>query len=753
MAPAGRINCQSLGSSFWQYCYANAKQPGGEDADLREFFQRECCKRKVRGGPQAVAELLGDFTYVEPQELPDILERRTDLRKSAAAAETYLVRRAVAARRTVVAARNASRLRRYQSPVDVPATIWMLRMFYITQEALWYSERDDMRPAFGRWLESFEEELWDVTGGIWWGAYRNVDHCRCAENDVWYMSIGSRLREIAARMQKVDAISMTLGQKTKEGEAVWEAMTSVQCETEAGEDYQALSSIIVTSACVPGDVGRVLLALQTCLFEGQLERVLQQYEGLLPAATYAIVCHDAAYWQFDPRDVFRTQAASVWMLASFPTELQPLDPAMISRMLFRSRSHRSKLTDTRLIPSSPKCAPTALEGPFELLPEGDDRTETIELGPFCTEMGKFWLNVSTMETPAEPHFVEKLPVLAIIYATWPEWANPWHHVHWWVPALWYWRLHEGLDPADLQLGFVFAKKGCRSYERLGELVREETPECSQAGYEWPEHAPGSSFDEAFYGHGGRRLHADVLEMLSTRAAAPLKALIGQRFVRGVLGLPPLSWTTKTPAMTCSQVRSVANLVRSVPQYQAEPALPRLVPFKRRGYLLQRTQEQGRMIENEMEVLAAIAFQFPSQLDVAVLTAGDLGKMTWLQQFWTFSQADVTFGAPGAGMAWQWALPRGGVVIEMLPQSAPSFIPCSELWNDETQAGATHAGFAALVGVHHICVRTTLEPSLPVAKIKGPGWMRQQLVLSLDQTLGLLGDALNLMEGKLPRCSS
>merc|ERR1712232_312592 len=122
------------------------------------------------------------------------------------------------------------------------------------------------------------------------------------------------------------------------------------------------------------------------------------YENILPPLMALPLCHDAAYWQFEPEDIFKAHAAAVWLVASASREGPKVDGAIIGKMLLRPKSYMQALggDDDQTTSFSPACGAQHLPGPFQLqAPEGGPRIETLtQVGPFCTEMGKFWLNMS-----------------------------------------------------------------------------------------------------------------------------------------------------------------------------------------------------------------------------------------------------------------------------------------------------------------------------------------------------------------------
>jgi len=283
-------------------------------------------------------------------------------------------------------------------------------------------------------------------------------------------------------------------------------------------------------------------------------------------------------------------------------------------------------------------------------------------------------------------------------------------------------------------------------------------ECSYAQAAWP--AGKGSFEDNL---GPASLHNDVLSLLSRRPAKPLADLLHEHretYREIIVALPDIRWTVHTPHMRCSQVREVASYLTATRSYKLfddrEQALVSAGVVQRRGMvrramLLQRKYDEGRMFENLEKDLEPVRRNLQGQIKIETVTSEVLRKASWTKQFWMFSRSHLIAGSIGGGLAWLWALPRGGGVIEFLPYGVEWTEPCSGHWNDAAYAGAVYAGFAHLAGIHHICTVLEQPSTLPHIALPGPPWKGLSLRLDPVEVERLFREFLELSSGTLPPC--
>ncbi|CAK0908274.1 unnamed protein product, partial [Prorocentrum cordatum] len=169
-----------------------------------------------------------------------------------------------------------------------------------------------------------------------------------------------------------------------------------------------------------------------------------------------------------------------------------------------------------------RCVPRHLGGPLRLGLGGLRGLFASSVhGPFCTEIGRFWLRL-----PTEPVESADSSTLAVIAVTYAWWANPWHHLHWWIPALWYFKVALNLEADDVDIGLVVPHQDAEWGKGAA-----EPPEWSYLQASWPRKALPR---RQHWQPGG--LHADVLGWLSARPPRPLGELRGQSYGTIVLGL-------------------------------------------------------------------------------------------------------------------------------------------------------------------------------------------------------------------------
>jgi len=383
------------------------------------------------------------------------------------------------------------------------------------------------------------------------------------------------------------------------------------------------------------------------------------------------------------------------------------------------------------------------------------------VGPLCTDAGQFWLHFTgepVVPGDAPARSLAVLPITALD-------ANPWHHCHWWIPALWQLRLRMRLRPEEVRVALAFprpdadfthaVRRPIEMEDRDGTMRRSELPLWTYLDPDWPSVPDGSDVRRAWRAGG---LHEEILAMLTDRPATSLAELSGLPFRRVVFGVPSLRWTVHTPQLRCPQVGAVRALVHSAAQAVAHRGRSRAARPARKLRLrfVQREVEEGRFIVNLHGLVEQLKRDYGRELLVDVLPTGALRNASWTAQFRLFSAADVVAGAEGAALAWMWALPRGGASVEFRPWETPPWVPCSRSWDDPAAAGATFPGLARLAGLHHVCVRTVRPAPARTTPIARPyrgweAWKGSDLFIDLRIAQEVVREALDRVKGPKPSC--
>ncbi|CAE8684202.1 unnamed protein product [Polarella glacialis] len=497
----------------------------------------------------------------------------------------------------------------------------------------------------------------------------------------------------------------------------------------------AMLATIFSTQCLPGDLAMALLTLQDCILAQEWTKALVLHQSLLQLAFFAADCLDEGYWGFSVRDVAVEQARMIWEMAqrslrkSFSL-LSRLLPARLAWSPWRGlesevgkqqqQQERQQQQQQQLQQQQQQqqlgwrpgqawhqqCGPHLVSGPVGIAKS--QGATGPPLGPLCTESGRFWLTLDLDHKP----WSWRPRALAIIAVTFAWTSNPWHHLHWWLPALLQLKgmLQLGSDALDVAL--VFPHEAAAWETSSSTYVDPQSPQRSEPErwsilqHGWPLRADVSP-EESSRPWQPQGIHADVLRWLSDRPAAPLADFQGANYEQLVLGLPSLRFVTQTPQVTCSQLAAVRRWVGSRAEVGAAAATDVSSATRSRPpwrvSVLQRSAGEGRLLRNFEEVLASLRGKRFEDL-LQVTTIQDLAHgLPWAAQFRLFTRTDILIGAHGAGLSWLWAQPPGSAVLEFRPRGDPHFwLRCSEAW--DTDLAEMFGGLARLAGIHHICIR-------------------------------------------------
>lgn len=143
-------------------------------------------------------------------------------------------------------------------------------------------------------------------------------------------------------------------------------------------------------------------------------------------------------------------------------------------------------------------------------------------------------------------------------------ANPWHHLHWWLPLIWYSKIFLQLDAEDVDIAFAFphAEIDFRTSTAQGRNL-----DVNFKGHTEPEiwsvlqHDFPFKSDKAMMHWSPTGIHAGLLRWISARQAKPLMKYYGQSYQRLIMGLPSLRSFLQTPQIPCSSIAEVRGWVQ------------------------------------------------------------------------------------------------------------------------------------------------------------------------------------------------
>eukprot|EP00435_Cladocopium_sp_Y103_P067104 s832_g29.t1 len=650
-------------------------------------------------------------------------------------------------------------------PKNIEMAYFFLMQYYVTLEAL----RRKLTSNFRRVLVRKEAEIWKHFSQVVRQQWGYVDFCRCVEaaefysyvrQAVWHSQIPSR--NFAAQLLN----------RSRGGRFTTDGSICRNMELQMAMPPSVVGQALYASQCLPGDVAQFLTHGQECLLEHEFEKFLHIQRSLLFLATLVMDCLDTEFWGFSPRDVAVELGKAVWQVAKRETAMIPMTKSFLGQFVWSP--HRGVENEKMDVdfdspwygpwqgqPWHVNCGPHSVTGPAEVTPiQGLGKSRESYLGPqyfgpLCTDSGRFWLSIGFRQVHTALH--ER--TLLIFPVTYSDWSNPWHHLHWWIPALdLKKRLQLEAKDVDIALAFPYpdadwgitAKQSADNTTEA--FTRSEPVHWSFLQHIWPK---GANRIRAWKPKG---LHEDVLRWLSDRPARQLKDYYGQSYAKIILGLRSLRFQVFKSGFDCEEMRDVANWIRQTPQYTA------LGPdkFPEELAVLQRPLASGRAILNLQEttsMLADFAAWF-SPLKVTVIEK--IQGLPWVKQFRRFQAVRVLVGVHGAGLSWLWSMPRGAAVVEFRPKGSPAFIlQCSERWDEDGHE--TYGGLARLALIHHICLRQEPVKGEAVKDLDFENWDRNanvtldlgrlNLVIQGDPSVkppGRLAKVIEMMADSSPR---
>eukprot|EP00931_Biecheleriopsis_adriatica_P050680 TRINITY_DN29364_c0_g1_i1.p1 TRINITY_DN29364_c0_g1~~TRINITY_DN29364_c0_g1_i1.p1 ORF type:complete len:806 (+),score=142.25 TRINITY_DN29364_c0_g1_i1:107-2524(+) len=678
-----------------------------------EEAKRCCSPRLVKVGPSA---FLGLPFPDEPSALVHYLQHLMRLDRLRAAghlspvsAAHYISKALTSALHEIMSAQNMTSATPGQLPsVDLAYHVTM--KYFLSLEVL----KRKTSSASGAALLRREAALWYGFTEVYRSAWGVTDFCRCVEAAEFYSRLTTALQQ--AGIGRADLGRVFLNATLPEHQALQSQTCSQYDEEELGSDR--MGKIAFSSQCMPGDLALSILLLQSCILEQDMRKVLALQRSIFELSTFAADCLDSEHWGFNVRDAAVQNAKVVWELARRPSlqGVVPMDSALQSRLAWArhrnlfSQNLGATLTPTRSSPGAgmepwhQQCGPHTHLGSLRLsAPQAAHQPST--LGPLCNELGRFWLKVHLEQTSS----LARLRTLAVIPITMSWEANPWHHLHWWIPAISYFKVSLKLSSDDLDIALVFPHveadwaMSTSTARSLHSRSRTEPEDWSILQHAWP-----FTTEESMMHWRPEGIHADVLAWLSSQPAVSLAECYGKSYRSLILGLPPLRVFVQTPRMTCTDLAAVRSWVQSTPKFAAaassrgqlgesETTPRRLL----RLAIIQRARSDGRRISNLEEVLDVVLTSFSGELEAQVIR-GLVHGTPFVEQFRLLTDSDVLLAVHGAGLAWLWVLRAGGAAIELRSRGSPVWLQCSETWNAD--GSEIFGGLARLAGIHHFCAR-------------------------------------------------
>lgn len=709
-----------------------------------------CCRPEVVPGSLLVVNNLGELLFevlLDLREAVESLASGGGDRPARPAASALVLRQLRQTEQVLEAALNAS------------SGEWLASMaqahhfflaYFLAQEAL----RLRLPLVARRSIRRREGGVWMRFARFFRRAIGLTDLCRCMESGEFYSHIAQDLRGLGVGKRSGARITHRMLNASAPEHKIVRAQSCAQTPRGVFLPENTLS-LMYTTGCVPGDMGSAILLLQSCVLEKDVERVLLMLNGLFKLSTTMADCHDAEFWSFSSRNIAAEYARIVWELANPLGERSTLTPSVLRRLSWSPRHDFDVIPE----PWHAACRPLDIRGGVRI-GIGDRRTMSAasidhEFGPLCTDIGRFWLKLRlTSEQHPPPR------VLAIFAVTYPWWPNPWHHLHWWIPALLHLKLSLRLVAEETDIALVFPHEDAEwsvvATTPAPKPERVEPPEWSFLQHSWPRpHAEGAANWRPW--RGG--LHADVLGWISATQPRALSELHGEAYARVTIGLPPIRFHVQTPGMTCGEVARVKRFVESTPQFTSA-AMARggrslagvVLPDRYRVTFLQRAFSEGRVLRNLTSVSAALRDHYGG--DIAVKVVRSLSRsLPWAHQYAIVAQTDILVSANGGGLSWLWALPRGRAAVELRAANSPGWLSCSDIWNADRHE--IFGGLASLAAVHHLCVRAPAPPGVEMA-LSDPERLRgyeRGMVVDLEPStaVGFVGEAMNLIMRGPPPC--
>ena len=399
-------------------------------------------------------------------------------------------------------------------------------------------------------LLSREAQLWPRFREIYTAAWGRRDFCRCVEAGEYFARANAQFLELNIGRQEF--LKGFLNGSSWEHRAI-----SLQtCDGHESVHPRAVQLMASSSQCIPGNLATLIVLLHSCILEQDIGKTMMLSAGIFQLATFVGECIDVDFWGFSARDTVLHYARLIWDVGAGPFRTVELRPSVLRRMAW----NRALLNQVPEVPGT-RASWNLQCGPHDLGSSmvGPGGALSTLYGPLCTELGRFWLHGQFTRAPVNVHSHRVLAVFPVTMA-WE--ANPWHHLHWWLPALWYYKLVKQVDSMQLDVALVFPRTDIdwAVSTAQGRLVdasftgHTEPSAWSLLQHSWPQ------VSSELWGQGG--LHAGVIRWLSQQPARALEDVRGESYSSVIIGLPSMRFFLQTPGLTCHQIFAIRSWVQA-----------------------------------------------------------------------------------------------------------------------------------------------------------------------------------------------
>ena len=409
-----------------------------------------------------------------------------------------------------------------------------------------------------------ETDLWFSFHRIYTAAWGRRDFCRCVEAGEFFARANTQFLELGVGRQHF--LRAFMNGSSWEHRAI--SLQSCDKSDDGNIHPRAIQLMAASSQCVPGNLATLLVLLHSCILEEDISKTMMLSAGMFQLATFCD-CIDEDFWGFTARDTVLHYARLVWNVGSGWSRTETLRPSLLKQMAW----NRIQLNQIPSLDRGPswnlQCGPHEL-GAATVGHVGRSDSSFRGHGPLCTELGRFWLQAEMLKDVQATSTARFQRVLAIFPITLAWEANPWHHLHWWLPALWYYKLVKKMSAENLDVALVFPRSDIdwAISTAKGRLVDASfqgnfEPEAwSLLQASWPIlQDVKEKHWQRNWGLGREDFHAGVLGWLSVRPARPLQDFEGESYSNVILGLPSLRFFLQTPGLTCQKISAVRSWVQ------------------------------------------------------------------------------------------------------------------------------------------------------------------------------------------------
>ena len=411
-----------------------------------------------------------------------------------------------------------------------------------------------------------EVRMWSRFTSIYVAAWGRRDFCRCVEAAEFYSRSSSQLLQTG--MGQLHFPRVLLNGSLWEHQAL--SLQNCRVQDEKSLEAETLLSIAFSSQCIPGDLSTLIGLLHGCILEKELTKVLSLHESIFQLATFVQDCLDNEMWGFSVRDAALHHAKLVWDLLKKDRVLSHLrfDERLQKRIAWAPRSLLFRQRLTGMGPWHSQCGPHFLEFVQLLSEEHGETPHSHSHGPFCTEYGRFWLYLNHHRNESADH-----GILMVVPITMSWEANPWHHVHWWLPLMYCAKIFLKLDQREVDVALVFPHA---SVDFALSTAKGRDIDVNFRGHTEPsiwsilQHDFPFDNEKTKLHWSPQGIHAGLLKWISDRPAMPLAKYYGRSYQQVIMGLPSIRSFLQTPQLPCTSITQVKQWIQFA---EAMPAMP------------------------------------------------------------------------------------------------------------------------------------------------------------------------------------